>query len=87
MEQIVAEVKKLKELNEDCEVAKGGKSNSDEAKRIALRRFFVKRHLDDGAFRLARRPTEDVTADALTKPLQGPQFFKLRALALGHAAP
>ena len=25
--------------------------------------------------------------DALTKPLQGPQLFKLRALALGHAVP
>ncbi len=26
-------------------------------------------------------------ADILTKPLQGPLFFKLRALILGHALP
>ena len=30
---------------------------------------------------------EEMIADILTKPLQGPQFFKLRALVLGHAAP
>ena len=43
--------------------------------------------LDDGAFDVAHCPTEDMIADTLTKPLQGPQLFKLRALVLGHAAP
>ena len=78
-------------IYEDNEAAthlvKNGKSNSDRTKHIALRHFFVKQHLDDGAFDTLRCPTEDVIADTLTKPLQGPQLFKLRALALGHATP
>ena len=63
-------------------LAKNGKFNSDRAKHIALRRFFVKQRLDDGAFDIAHCPTEDMITDALANPLQGPQFFKLRALAL-----
>ena len=76
---------------EDNEAAihlvKNGKSNSDRTKHIALRHFFVKQYLDDGTFNIVHCPTEDMIADILTKPLQGPQFFKLRALVLGHAAP
>ncbi len=78
-------------IYEDNEAAihliKNGKSNSDRTKHIALRRFFVKQHLDDGTFDILRCTTEDMIADILTKPLQGPQFFKLRALVLGHAIP
>ena len=78
-------------IYEDNEAAihlvKNGKSNSDKTKHIALRHFFVKQYLDDGTFHLVHCPTEDMIADILTKPLQGPQFFKLRALALGHAVP
>ena len=78
-------------IYEDNEAAthlvKDGKSNSDRAKQIALRLFFVKQHLDDGAFNVAHCPTEDMIADALAKPLQGPQLFKLRALVLGRSAP
>ena len=78
-------------IYEDNEAAihlvKNGKSNSDKTKHIALRHFFVKQYLDDGTFHLVHCPTEDMIADILTKPLQGPQFFKLRALVLGHAVP
>ena len=42
---------------------------------IALRHFFVKQYLDDGAFNIAHCPTDDVNADILTKPLQGPQLL------------
>ena len=76
---------------EDNEAAihlvKNGKSNSDRAKHIALRHFFVKQCLDDGTLNTLHCPTEDMIADALTKPLQGPQFFKPRALVLGHSIP
>ena len=69
---------------EDNEAAihlvKNGKWNSDRTKHIALRHFFVKQYLDDGTFNVAHCPTEDVIADTPTKPLQGPQLFKLRAL-------
>lgn len=78
-------------IYEDNEAAihlvKNGKSNSDRTKHIALRHFFVKQYLDDGTFHIVHCPTEDMIADILTKPLQGPQFFKLRALVLGHAIP
>ena len=78
-------------IYEDNEAAthlvKNGKSNSDRTKHIALRHFFVKQFLDDGTFHIVHCPTEDMIADILTKPLQGPQFFKLRALVLGHAVP
>ena len=75
-------------IYEDNEAAihlvKNGKSNSDRTKHIALRHFFVKQYLDDGTFNILHCPTEDMIADILTKPLQGPQFFKQRALVLGH---
>ena len=57
-------------IYEDNEAAthlvKSGKSNSDRTKRMALRRFFVKQFLDDGAFHIVHCPTEDMIADALT---------------------
>ena len=77
-------------IYEDNEAAihlvKNGNSNSDRTKHIELRHFFVKQYLDDGTFTLLHCPTEEMIADILTKPLQGPQFFKLRALVLGHVA-
>ena len=78
-------------IYEDNEAAihlvRNGRSTSDRTKHIALRHFFVKQFLDDGTFTLVHCPTENMIADILTKPLQGPQFFKLRALILGHALP
>ena len=78
-------------IHEDNEAAihliRNGRSTSDRTKHIALRHFFVKQFLDDGTFTLVHCPTENMIADILTKPLQGPQFFKLRALILGHALP
>ena len=76
---------------EDNEAAihlvKNRKSNSDRTNHIASRHCFVKQCLDDGAFNIVHCPTEDMIADILTKPLQGLQFFKLRALVLGHSVP
>ena len=78
-------------IYEDNEAAihlvKNGKSNSDRKKHIALRHFFVKQYFEDGTSNIVHCPTEDMIADILTKPLQRQQFFKLRAIALGHAVP
>ena len=75
-------------IYEDNEAAihlvRNGRSTSDRNKYIALQ---IKQFLDDGTFTLVHCPTENMIADILTKPLQGPQFFKLRALILGHALP
>ena len=75
-------------IYEDNEAAihlvRNGRSTSDRNKYIALQ---IKQFLVDGTFTLVHCPTENMIADILTKPLQGPQFFKLRALILGHALP
>ena len=49
------------------------------------RHFFIKQYLDDGTFSLQHCESENMIADILTKPLQGEQFYKLRAVLLGHA--
>ena len=86
-EQEVATTSKKVKTSEDMKLLLNGKSNSDRTKHIALRHFFVKQYLDDGTFHIVHCPTEDMIADILTKPLQGLQFFKLRALVLGHSVP
>ena len=68
-------------------LVKNGRSTSDRTKHIELRHFFVKQYLDNVTFELVHCPTEEMIADILTKPLQGEQFFKLRALLLGHSIP
>jgi len=76
-------------IHEDNEAAihlvKNGRSTSDRTKHILLRHFFVKQYLDDGTFILTHCKSENMIADILTKPLQGEQFFKLRAILLGYA--
>ena len=66
-------------------LVKNGRSTSDRTKHILLRHFFVKQYLDNGTFELHHCDTENMCADILTKPLQGEQFFKLRAILLGYS--
>ena len=56
-------------------LVKNGRSTSDRTKHIALRRFFIKQHLDDGAFSLQHCESENMIADILTKPLQESNFI------------
>ena len=65
-------------------LAENGRSNSDRAKRIQARHFFVKRRLDQRAMKASRCPTRETIADALTKPIQGEQFKVLRNVLLGY---
>jgi len=66
-------------------LAKNGRSTSDRTRHIKLRYFFVKQFLDNGQFVMNYRPTDYMTADILTKPLQGDLFTRLRDLLLGYA--
>ena len=66
-------------------LVKNGRSTSDRTKHILLRHFFVKQYLNDGTFILKHCESENMIADIFTKPLQGEQFFKLRAILLGYA--
>ena len=65
-------------------MAKNGKSCSDRTKHIKLRYFFVKQFIDSGEFSVTYCPTEIMTADVLTKPLQGKLFREMRDRLLGY---
>ena len=57
-------------------------SVSSRSKHIDVRYHFIREHVSDGTFITTWIPTEDMTADILTKPLPYPAFSKHR-LSLG----
>ena len=65
-------------------MAQNRKSCSDRTKHIKLRYFFIKQYLDSGEFVATHCPTEIMTADILTKPLQGKSFKDMRDRLLGY---
>jgi hypothetical protein len=60
-----------------------GSSNSSRTRHIAIRYFFVKDRMDGGEVVIEHLGTEDMLADALTKPLQGDLFRRMRAGMMG----
>lgn len=64
------------------ELASRGEAASKRSKHIAVRYFSVKQHMDAKQILIEYKPTEDMIADVLTKPLQGEAFVKLRRLLL-----
>ena len=65
-------------------LAENGRSNSDRAKRIQVRHFFVKHYLDQKTMKTSHCPTKEMIADVLAKPIQGEQFKALRNMLLGY---
>ena len=63
-------------------LAKNGQSNSERSRHINIRYFFVKDRVDQGEVRIEYKPTGEMIADVLTKPLQGSLFARLRDLLL-----
>lgn len=63
-------------------LADRGGSNSDRTRHIKIRRFWMKDRVADGEINIVYKPTEDMIADILTKPLQGAKFIELRRLLL-----
>jgi len=59
-------------------LVKKGQSTSERSRHINIRYFFVKDRVDQGDVRIEYKPTADMLADILTKPLQGSLFAKLR---------
>ena len=55
---------------------------SSRSKHIDIHYHFIREHVSDGTFSTTWIPTEDMTADILTKPLPFPLFSKHR-LSLG----
>lgn len=65
---------------------KNGRSNSDRTRHINIRYFFIKDRVDAGEITIKHKPTADMIADILTKPLQGDLFRRLRAELLNWRA-
>ena len=59
-----------------------GKSSSDRTSHINIGYFFIKDRVDSGEIKIEYKPTEEMIADILTKPLQRELFRHLRALLL-----
>jgi hypothetical protein len=51
---------------------------SKRTKHIDIRHYFIQDHLEKGDISLEWVPTEDITADILTKPLDQKRFMVLR---------
>jgi hypothetical protein len=66
-------------------LAEKGCSNSGRTRHVNIRYFFVKDKIESQEVRVEYKPTEDMVADFMTKPLQGQQFIKLRNMILGMA--
>jgi hypothetical protein len=61
----------------------GKKSSSKRTRAINIRYFFVTDQSEKGNVEIEYCPTEDMVADFMTKPLQGPAFVKFKALIMG----
>ena len=65
-------------------LAEKGRSTSNKTRHINLRYFFIQDRIAQGDIVIEYTPTENMTADVLTKPLQGSLFRKLREDLLGE---
>ena len=62
---------------------KNGKSSSGKKTRAINIRFFLTDNVEKGNLQIEFKPTEDMVADFLTKPLQGKAFESFRARLMG----
>jgi hypothetical protein len=61
-----------------------GYSNSDKTRHLHIRHFWIKDMVKSGLVQIVYTPTAEISADILTKALQGSAFRSLRAKLLGH---
>ena len=59
-----------------------GRSTSERTRHINVRYYFIKDRVDSGEIHIQHMPTDDMTADILTKPLVGSQFRRLKTKLL-----
>jgi len=65
---------------------RNGKPNSSCSSHIAIRYFFMHDKIKDGEVQVIHRPSEELTADLLTKPLATERFNMLRDALLGSTS-
>ena len=63
-------------------LAEKGKSTSNRTRHVNIRYFFVKDRIEKGDIKIVYEKTEEMVADFFSKPLQGAQFEKFRAIIL-----
>jgi hypothetical protein len=63
-------------------LAERGAAASDRTRHVSLRYFWITDRMKSGDIEVIYKPTNDMVADILTKPLQGEQFKRLRDLLL-----
>ena len=59
------------------DMVRKGRPNTDATRHISIHNFFIKQYVDEGIIDLKYMPTEDMLADAFTKPLQGSLFKRM----------
>jgi hypothetical protein len=59
-----------------------GSSSSDRTRHVSIRYFWMKDRIEAGDIEVIYKPTDDMIADVLTKPLHGDKFTRLRNLLL-----
>jgi hypothetical protein len=57
----------------------------EKTKHIGLKWHFLKDHVEHGTIKLRYLPTDQMAADMLTKPLQGPTLTRHRSAIMGGA--
>jgi hypothetical protein len=55
-----------------------GSAASDRTRHVSIRYYWMKDRVANGELEIVYKPTNEMLADALTKPLQGPAFKVLR---------
>jgi hypothetical protein len=59
-----------------------GAGSSDRTRHVSIRYFWMKDRCESGDIEIVYKPTEEMVADILTKPLHGDTFIRLRKLLL-----
>ena len=59
-------------------MVKNGRSNSSRTRHVNIRFFFIHDRMESGEIDIEYKPTKQMIADILTKPLQGELFIHLR---------
>ena len=75
----------LEQDNQSCiALLTKGRSTAETTRFIEVRKFWISDYIRNGAVNIIYVPTEDMTSDYYTKPLQGTVFSKMVKKILGN---
>ena len=67
-------------------LATNGVGSSDRTRHVSIRHFWLKDRSENGDIEVVYKPTTEMIADVLTKPLHGEMFIRLRNLLMNWHA-